>query len=133
MGLADAEARARVKPSRFAGLTSRVLWNVCFYAALPGRFTGMAPSDKVTGGSFDEEVEAIHEVVPERAVLTELARGFLLVHESNRAQAVQFATTFLKERAGRVNPPQVESVRNVTMARLALGRFPQGAVERLDR
>jgi hypothetical protein len=93
----------------------------------------MAPSDKVTGGSFDEEVEAIHEVVPERAVLTELARGFLLVHESNRAQAVQFATTFLKERAGRVNPPQVESVRNVTMARLALGRFPQGAIERLDR
>jgi len=91
----------------------------------------MAPSDEETGGSFDEEVEAIQEIVPERAVLTELARGFLLVHESDRAQAVQFATTFLKERAGRPAPGRVESVRTVTMARLSLGRFPQGAVERI--
>ena len=92
----------------------------------------MPPSDERAGGSFDEEVEAIHEIVPERAVLTELARGFLLVHESDRAQAVQFASTFLKERAGRSAPGRVESVHRVTMARLSLGRFPQGAVERLD-
>ena len=65
-------------------------------------------------------------------MLTELARGFLLVHESDRNQAVQFATTFLKEYAGRTNRGRVESVRTVTMARLSLGRFPQGAVERLD-
>jgi hypothetical protein len=93
----------------------------------------MAPSNENTGGSFDTEVEAIHEVVPERAVLTELARGFLLVHETNRAQAIQFASTFLKERAGRMPSARVESVNHVTMARLALGRFPQGAVERVDR
>ncbi len=92
----------------------------------------MAPSDGETGGSFEEEAEAIREVVPERAVLTELARGFLLVHESDRNQALQFATTFLKEYTGRSNPASVESVHRVTMARLSLGRFPQGAVERLD-
>lgn len=93
----------------------------------------MSPSDQGADGSFDGEVEAIHEVVPERAVLTELARGFLLVHETDRAQAVQFAATFLKERAGRSTAARVESVNHVTMARLTLGRFPQGAVERLDR
>lgn len=93
----------------------------------------MVPSGENTGGSFDEEVEAIHEVVPARAVLTELARGFLLVHETNRAQAVQFATTFLKERSGRTAPARAESVHRVTMARLSLGRFPMGAVERVDR
>jgi len=93
----------------------------------------MPPSGEGTGGSFDDEVESIHEVVPERAVLTELARGFLLVHQSDRNQAVQFAATFLKERAGRAPPGRVESVHRVTMARLSLGRFPQGAVERVDR
>jgi hypothetical protein len=93
----------------------------------------MAPSNGETPGSFDEEVHQIEEVVPTRAVLTELARGFLLSHESDRDQAVKFATTFLKERAGRCPPTRVESVHNVTMARLSLGRFPQGAVERVDR
>jgi hypothetical protein len=92
----------------------------------------MAPSDEETAESFGEEVQAIEEVVPARAVLTELARGFLLLHESDPARAVQFATTFLQERAGRPTPTRVESVHNVTMARLSLGRFPQGAVERLD-
>ncbi|HEY1199044.1 MAG TPA: hypothetical protein VGG32_10050 [Thermoplasmata archaeon] len=93
----------------------------------------MVPLDEETAESFDEEVQAIEEVVPPRAVLTELARGFLLVHQSDPAQAVRFATTFLKERAGRPPPTRVESVHSVTMARLSLGLFPQGAVERLDR
>ncbi len=92
----------------------------------------MAPSDEEAARSFGEEVHAIEEVVPARAVLTELARGFLLVHESDPARAVQFATTFLQERAGRAAPTRVEPVNHVTMARLSLGRFPQGAVERLD-
>ena len=92
----------------------------------------MAPSDERRSESFDEEVAAIEEVIPARAVLTELARGFLLVHESDPERALQFATTFLQERAGRPAPTRVESVHNVTMARLSLGRFPQGAVERLD-
>ena len=93
----------------------------------------MGPLDRERVADFDREVEAIEEVVPARAVLTELARGFLLVHQSDRDQAIRFASTFLKERAGRSVPARVETVPRVTMARLALGRFPQGAVERLDR
>jgi hypothetical protein len=91
----------------------------------------MGPFDEQKA-SFDEEVQEIEEVVPARAVLTELARGFLLVHESDPAQAVRFAATFLKEREGRHPPAHVESINRVTMARLSLGRFPQGAVERID-
>lgn len=93
----------------------------------------MVSSDEEAPGSFDEEVEKIEEVVPARAVLTELARGFLLAHETDRDQAVRFALTFLKECAGRRPPDRVESVHNVTMARLALGRVPHGAVERVDQ
>jgi hypothetical protein len=93
----------------------------------------MPPSNEETVGTFDDEVEAIDEVVPARAVLTELARGFLLVHQSDPDRALRFATTFLQERAGRPAPTRIESVHSVTMARLSLGRFPQGAVERLER
>jgi hypothetical protein len=79
--------------------------------------------------SVDSEVERIRAVVPPRAVLTELARGFLLVHESNPARAVRFAETFLKEQVGRVGTPRVEPVLQLTLARLSLGRFPRGPVE----
>ena len=92
----------------------------------------MGRFDDRRADSFTEEVEKIEEVVPARAVLTELARGFLLVQQTDPAQAVRFAVTFLKERSGHPPPTHVESVHRVTMARLALGRFPQGAVERLD-
>jgi hypothetical protein len=92
----------------------------------------MGPLDRARAASFDRELEEIEEVVPARAVLTELARGFLLAQQSDPAQAVRFASTFLKERAGRTPPERVESVHRVTMARLSLGRFPQGAVERLE-
>jgi len=92
----------------------------------------MGPIDERNAPSFDQEVEEIEEVVPTRAVLTELARGFLLVQNTDRAQAVRFAATFLREQAGRPAPAHVESVHRVTMARLSLGRFPQGAVERID-
>ena len=98
-----------------------------------GRSNDMGRFDERSPDSFDEEVEQIEEVVPARAVLTELARGFLLAQETDPAQAVRFAVTFLKERSGRTPPTHVESVHNVTMARLSLGRFPQGAVERVDR
>ncbi len=88
----------------------------------------MSPSDERAESTGDGEDE-LREVVPARAVLTELARGFLLVHESNPARAVRFAETFLKERAGRPVEPRVEPVQKVTLARLSLGRFPRGAVE----
>ncbi|MCI4351443.1 MAG: hypothetical protein L3K15_08025 [Thermoplasmata archaeon] len=46
----------------------------------------------------------LQKVVPARAVLTELARAFLLVHEIDRKQAARFASTFLKERAAESGP-----------------------------
>lgn len=46
----------------------------------------------------------LEEIVPARAVLTELCRGFLLVQESDPVHARQFARSFLKERAGAPPP-----------------------------
>jgi len=92
----------------------------------------MGRFDDRRADEFTEEVEEIEEVVPARAVLTELARGFLLSQDTDPAQAVRFAATFLKEQTGRPRPARVEPVNRVTMARLSLGRFPQGAVERID-
>lgn len=42
----------------------------------------------------------LEEIVPARAVLTELARGFLMVNGSDPVHAARFARSFLKERAG---------------------------------
>jgi len=92
----------------------------------------MGRFDDRTDDAFEEEVEEIEEVVPTRAVLTELARGFLLAHDTDPAQAVKFAATFLKEQTGRARRERVEPGNRVTMARLSLGRYPQGAVERID-
>ncbi len=78
---------------------------------------------------FEREDEEIREIVPARAVLTELARGFLLVHETNPSRAVRFAETFLKEREGRAAEARVAPVPNVTLARLSLGRSYRGAIE----
>jgi hypothetical protein len=77
----------------------------------------------------DSEMDELREVVPGRAVLTELARGFLLVHQSNPDRAVRFAETFLRECTGVAPPARVETTRPVTLARLQLGRLPRGAVE----
>jgi hypothetical protein len=75
------------------------------------------------------EADDLRTVVPARAVLTELARGFLLVHESNPGRAVRFAETFLREHAGSAAPVRAEPTRPVTLARLKLGRLPRGAVD----
>ena len=69
------------------------------------------------------------EVVPARAVLTELARGFLLAQQSSPDRARVFAQTFLQEREGALAEVRAEPVRRVTLARMALGRTPHGAVE----
>jgi hypothetical protein len=79
----------------------------------------------------EPDEKSLEEVVPHRAVLTELARGFLLVQESNPERARQFAVTFLRERSGGQPALRVESVTKVTMSRLSLGRSPRGAVEPL--
>lgn len=45
-------------------------------------------------------VDPLRAVVPSRAVLTELARGFLLLHERDPSRASRFAATFVREQAG---------------------------------
>lgn len=77
----------------------------------------------------DPEVEELRAIVPERAVLTELARGFLLVHQSNPDRAVKFAATFVRECAAEPRPERVDSTRPVPPGRLDLGRLPRGAVD----
>lgn len=62
---------------------------------------------------------ALEAVVPARAVLTELARGFLLVHETDPAHAVRFAQTFLRERAG--PPPTPRALSPAHLARVRHG------------
>jgi hypothetical protein len=74
-------------------------------------------------------VDRIREVVPARAVLTELARGFLLMQSSNPDRAVEFAATFLRERSGAPAPPRVEGTRPVTLARHRLGSADSGPVD----
>jgi hypothetical protein len=50
----------------------------------------------------------LEEVIPPRAVLTELARGFLMVNDVDPESARRFALTFLRERAGPApTPPKV--------------------------
>ncbi len=87
---------------------------------------GSAGEETETAGSSLEELKAI---VPARAVLTELARGFLLVHESNPDRAVRFAETFLRERSEAAEPSRVETNRPVSRAQLRLGLTSRGAVE----
>ncbi len=67
--------------------------------------------------------------VPARAVLTELARGFLLVHESNPDRAVRFAERFLRECTTEPRSDPVDASRPVTDAQRQLGRLPRGAVD----
>ncbi len=102
---------------------------VRLYAPFPG--SALTGRGEVEGGeqAHEPDERTVEEVVPARAVLTELARGFLLVHESNPDRARQFAATFLREKSGGGPPVRVEPVTKVTMARLALGRSPRGAVE----
>ncbi|HTT14657.1 MAG TPA: hypothetical protein VMG81_02610 [Thermoplasmata archaeon] len=85
----------------------------------------MAPGEE----HVDAELASLEEVVPARAVLTELARGFLLVHQSNPEHALRFAEGFLREQAGRAAFGRVEPVQKVSLARLSLGRTYRGAIE----
>jgi hypothetical protein len=76
--------------------------------------------------------EELHTIVPARAVLTELARGFLLVRENDRERAIRFAQTFLKERTEPARRPSPSAYPSPTAAQRGLGRLPRGAVERPD-
>lgn len=75
------------------------------------------------------ESEEFRRAVPARAVLTELARGFLLVHESNPDRAVRFATTFLREFGATASSESTGGGAAPTLARRQLGRLPRGSVD----
>ena len=116
------------KVFRVGARASHGLSSISFLSRFTGSLGGMtgpeAPRDPP-----DPDRKSILEVVPAPAVLTELARGFLLVRDSDPERAVRFAATFLKERSGDRRPEQLPSAPKITLARLALGRFPRGAVE----
>ena len=88
----------------------------------------MGSEDRTTD-PVDPEMEELREIVPARAVLTELARGFLLAQQSHPERAVRFAETFLKECSGTRSAGRVEGTRPVTVGRLRLGTAPHGAVD----
>jgi hypothetical protein len=71
-------------------------------------------------------------VIPARAVLTELARGFLLVRENDRERAIRFAVTFLRERSAKAGRPAAAPYPVAPPGQRALARTPRGAVERFD-
>ncbi len=77
----------------------------------------------------EEPTRELREVVPGRAVLTELARGFLLVHASNPDRALQFATTFVRECSGVAAEAREEANRRAPVPRRRWGTTDQGAVE----
>jgi len=79
----------------------------------------------------DAEAE-LRRIVPARAVLTELARGFLLVRENDRERAVRFAQTFLREQADPARRPVPAAVPSPSAGQRSLGRGSRGAIERLD-
>ena len=63
----------------------------------------------------------LDDIVPPRAVLTELARGFLLSHESDPDGARRFAQTFLRERSGPApSPPRVAPAERLASVRRGL-------------
>ncbi|HYA57100.1 MAG TPA: hypothetical protein VEH57_01360 [Thermoplasmata archaeon] len=78
---------------------------------------------------IDAESEELREVVPVRAVLTELARGFLLAQHSDPDRAVRFLETFLREQTHPPAPTRVDLVPRPPFPRLPVGPFSRGAVE----
>jgi hypothetical protein len=88
----------------------------------------MGPTED-RGTSDDEPLDELREVVPARAVLTELARGFLLAQATNPDRAVRFAATFLRECTGTPAPARIEATRPVTIGRRRLGTTDSGPVD----
>ncbi|MGP8074513.1 MAG: hypothetical protein ACLQD9_08095 [Thermoplasmata archaeon] len=80
--------------------------------------------------SGSEDMEAIHDIIPARAVLTELARGFLLVRDKDPKRAARFAATFLRERVGAEPPPAARKAVVILPAYAALAHPNRGPIDR---
>ena len=78
---------------------------------------------------LDADTEELREVVPERAVLTELARGFLLAQHSNPGRAVRFLETFLREQTSPPGGPARVSAPPPGPPRLPARRLDPGVVD----
>jgi alkanesulfonate monooxygenase SsuD/methylene tetrahydromethanopterin reductase-like flavin-dependent oxidoreductase (luciferase family) len=70
----------------------------------------MDPEGRATRPIPPEEGRPLGEAVPARAVLTELARGFLLTQPWDPDSAKRFAISFLREQAGRSPPARLVSI-----------------------
>lgn len=81
---------------------------------------GVRPPRRVS----EENLRAITEIVPARAVLTELARGFLLAQSADPRRAREFASTFLKEKAGRPGPGRIVPVNRRPTVRRRVAELP---------
>jgi hypothetical protein len=75
-------------------------------------------------------MEAIHEIIPARAVLTELARGFLLVRDKDPERAARFAATFLRERVGVEPPATARKAAVIPPAYATLAHPSRGPIDR---
>jgi len=67
----------------------------------------MAEEERPARRSPEPESLPLAEIVPARAVLTELARGFLLAQNADPERAKKFASSFLRERAGPPGPGRI--------------------------
>jgi hypothetical protein len=67
----------------------------------------MAAEEGAARGGPPSENLPLAEIVPRRAVLTELARGFLLSQDADPERAKRFASSFLRERAGPPGPGRI--------------------------
>ena len=58
---------------------------------------------------FDEPPApgSLEDIVPPRAVLTELARGFLMAQSADPERAKRFASSFLREQSGHPTPGRI--------------------------
>lgn len=72
--------------------------------------TEMAPGGAPEYRAPAPGTRPLADVVPPRAVLTELARGFLLLQNGDPERAKQFASSFLREREGRPTPGRIVPV-----------------------
>ncbi len=77
----------------------------------------MEPRDGPWRARGPADVRPIAEVVPARAVLTELARGFLISQNADPERAKRFAASFLREQQGPPVPTRVIPFRFVPAVR----------------